>query len=95
MEVSKQHTWWGEAFGTVAWLWIFHRARNDLPVVLGWRHPWDHAPDPWAPDVHVNTGALKQEWDTFGRESAIKGEDDDDDEDEDEDDEDEDEDDDE
>jgi hypothetical protein len=87
MEVSKQHTWWGEAFGTLAWLWIFHRARNDLPVVLGWRHPWDHAEDPWAPDVHVNTKALSQEWDTFGRDSAIKGEDDDDDDDDEEDDE--------
>lgn len=27
------------------WLWIFHRARNDLPVVLGMRHPWEHAHD--------------------------------------------------
>ena len=94
MDVSKQHTWWAEAFGTVMWLWVFHRARHDLPVVLGWRHPWDHAPDPWAVDVHVNEKALSQEWDSFGRDAAIKGEDDDDDE-EDEDEEDEDEDDDE
>jgi len=38
----------GEIFGFVMWIWIFHRARHDLPVVLGWRHPWDHAADPWA-----------------------------------------------
>ena len=48
MEVSDVHTKLGEAFGFVCWMWIFHRARNDLPVVLGWRHPWEHAEDPWA-----------------------------------------------
>lgn len=37
----------GDAFGFVMWIWIFHRARHDLPVVLGLRHPWEHAPDPW------------------------------------------------
>lgn len=88
MEVSKVHTWWGEAFGVVCWLWVFHRARNDLPVVLGWRHPWEHAPDPWAPDVHINEKVLAADWDTFGRASAIQGEDDDDEDDEDEDEED-------
>lgn len=47
MQLSPAHQMWGEAFGVVAWLWIFHRARNDLPVVLGYRHPWDHAEDPF------------------------------------------------
>ena len=32
----------GEVFGVVCWLWIFYRARQDLPVLLGWRHPWEH-----------------------------------------------------
>lgn len=77
MEVSKTHTMWGEAFGVVCWLWVFHRARHDLPVVLGWRHPWEHAPDPWAPNVHINEKALEKDWETFGRAAAIKGEDDD------------------
>ena len=35
----------GEAMGCVMWLWVFHRARHDGPVVLGWRHPWEHGPD--------------------------------------------------
>jgi hypothetical protein len=42
LKTSETHIFWGEAFGVVAWLWIFHRARKDLPVVLGWRHPWEH-----------------------------------------------------
>lgn len=40
----------GEFLGFVMWMWIFHRTRHDGPVVLGWRHPWDHAPDPFAMD---------------------------------------------
>jgi hypothetical protein len=38
------------------WLWIFHRARQDGPVVLGWRHPWEHAHDPWA--IHETPAEL-------------------------------------
>jgi len=52
MEVSKVHTRLGEAFGFVCWMWIFHRARTDGAVVLGWRHPWEHAEDPWASVTH-------------------------------------------
>ncbi|GKY99738.1 hypothetical protein MPSEU_000927800 [Mayamaea pseudoterrestris] len=44
MTVSENHRIAGEVFGTVCWLWVFHRASHDLPVVLGWRHPWEHAP---------------------------------------------------
>jgi hypothetical protein len=39
---------WGEAMGVFMWLWIFHRARHDLPVFLGFRHHFEHAPDPFA-----------------------------------------------
>jgi hypothetical protein len=42
LKTSETHANWGEAFGVVCWLWVFYRARKDLPVVLGWRHPWDH-----------------------------------------------------
>jgi hypothetical protein len=46
----------GEAIGFFMWLWIFHRARQDGPVVLGWRHPWEHAHDPWA--IHETPAEL-------------------------------------
>ena len=42
LKTSPTHIFWGEAFGVLCWLWIFYRARQDLPVVLGWRHPWEH-----------------------------------------------------
>ncbi|KAA8491295.1 NADH dehydrogenase ubiquinone 1 beta subcomplex subunit 2 [Porphyridium purpureum] len=31
----------GRALGTLGWFWIFYRVKEDFPVVLGWRHPWD------------------------------------------------------
>jgi hypothetical protein len=91
MKVSEQHTWWGEVFGTVCWVWIFHRARLDGPVVLGWRHPWEHAPDPFAPHGHAEHHAesesgLEDKWDSFTSKAMIQREvDDDDDDDEDDD----------
>jgi hypothetical protein len=64
MEVSKTHTWWGEVFGVICWVWVFHRARHDLPVVLGWKHPWDHDHDDiFTEHVHLNTKALEKDWD--------------------------------
>ena len=42
---SVWHTNGGIVMGFVCWMWVFHRAKNDLPVVLGWRHPWEHAHD--------------------------------------------------
>lgn len=92
MKVSEQHTLWGEAFGTFCWVWIFHRARLDGPVVLGWRHPWEHAPDPFNPHGHgdhADAGAglaLEDSWDSFTAKAMIQKEVDDDDEEEDEDD---------
>jgi len=68
MEVSDVHTKLGEAFGFICWLWVFHRARNDLPVVLGWRHPWEHADDPWAVSDESqieNISELHSDWDKF------------------------------
>ena len=86
MEVSDTHTKLGEAFGFVCWMWIFHRAHNDLPVVLGWRHPWEHADDPWAASDHVeDLPQLQHEWDDFANKAANPEDDDDDDDDEDDD----------
>jgi len=90
MQVSEQHTWWGEAFGVVCWLWVFHRARNDLPVLLGWRHPWEHDHDDdhhHAP--HLAPDQQKQVWDDFSSKAMIQKEVDDDDEEEDDEDDDE------
>ncbi|GAX19044.1 hypothetical protein FisN_8Hh268 [Fistulifera solaris] len=81
MTVSETHTRWGEAFTVVCWLWIFHRARQDLPVVLGFRHPWEHAHDPFEPHVHHPTpaevDARSGNWDTFSKKSLKTSEDDD------------------
>jgi hypothetical protein len=70
LQVSETHTWWGEVFGVAAWLWIFHRARHDLPVVLGWRHAWehhggsDHHGDDQGGDHHLMQ-AQHEKWDKF------------------------------
>ncbi|OTA22527.1 hypothetical protein D0869_02626 [Hortaea werneckii] len=28
--------------GAAMWFFLFYRARYDMPVLLGWRHPWEH-----------------------------------------------------
>ncbi|EEC50226.1 predicted protein [Phaeodactylum tricornutum CCAP 1055/1] len=89
LKISKTHTMWGEAFGTVCWLWIFHRARHDLPVVLGFRHPWEHAEDPFSPHTHHHGEQPKPEsrsdaWDKFTSKAMIQKEVDDDEDEEDE-----------
>jgi hypothetical protein len=83
MEVSDVHTKLGEAFGFVCWMWIFHRARNDLPVVLGWRHPWEHAEDPWAANVPKDEDIegieeMKADWEKFNIKAQNPEDDDDD-----------------
>jgi hypothetical protein len=42
MHVSVVHTRLADFFGTICWLWVFHRARHDGPVLMGWRKPWEH-----------------------------------------------------
>jgi hypothetical protein len=81
MEVSEVHTKLGEAFGFVCWMWIFHRARNDLPVVLGWRHPWEHAEDPWADNVPKEDDIegiveMRADWEKFNIRASNPEEDD-------------------
>mmetsp|Transcript_3767 Transcript_3767/g.5747 ORF Transcript_3767/g.5747 Transcript_3767/m.5747 type:complete len:134 (-) Transcript_3767:232-633(-) len=87
LQLSPAHKMWGEAFGVVAWLWIFHRARNDLPVVLGYRHPWDHAEDAFAileAKIHPDDLTdLRSAWEDFNLKAIKPGEDDDDDDDDD------------
>jgi len=86
MEGSPQimHTA-SEVFGVIAWLWIFSRAREDLPWLLGFRHPWEHAEDPFAPSHHDDSHGKSQSkeemtesWDKFTMKSVKSGEDDDD-----------------
>lgn len=87
MEVSPHHTMAGEICGFFTWLWVFYRAKHDLPVVLGLRHPWEHGEDPWAIHDHVeNLEELQQDWEDFADKSTRPGEDDDEEEEEDEDD---------
>mmetsp|Transcript_17805 Transcript_17805/g.23049 ORF Transcript_17805/g.23049 Transcript_17805/m.23049 type:complete len:83 (-) Transcript_17805:228-476(-) len=42
MHVPKNDTIAAEVIGTGMWLWIIHRAWNDLGVIYGYRHAWDH-----------------------------------------------------
>ena len=80
---------WGEAFGVLCWLWVFSRVRADGPVILGWRHPWDHEEDPFAASSSSHGGhhapstseELKDSWDKFTNKAVKPGEDDDDDDD--------------
>jgi hypothetical protein len=41
--ISEPHRIAAYLFGVVFWLWIFYRAKQDLPVILGYRHAWEHA----------------------------------------------------
>ena len=84
MEVSEPHRIAGEICGFFTWIWVFHRAREDGAVVLGLRHPWEHAEDPWAVKDHVdNLDGLRTDWEDFTAKATNPGEDDDDDEEED------------
>ncbi|KAL3794496.1 hypothetical protein HJC23_013969 [Cyclotella cryptica] len=82
LEVSRSHTIAGEVCGFFTWLWVFYRAKHDLPVVLGLRHPWEHGEDPWAVHDHVeNLEELRSDWEDFADKSSRPGEDDDEEED--------------
>ena len=79
-----------EGFGVICWLWIFSRVRADAPWVLGFRHPWDHVEDPFAPSSHDHGHGeapsgeeMVASWDKFTDKAVKPGEDDDDDDDDD------------
>ncbi|KAJ4803969.1 NADH dehydrogenase [ubiquinone] 1 beta subcomplex subunit 2 [Rhynchospora pubera] len=38
---SRWHSVTGKGLCAVMWFWILYRAKQDGPVVLGWRHPWE------------------------------------------------------
>jgi hypothetical protein len=83
--ISPVHTFFGEVFGVICWVWVFHRFRMDGDVLLGYRHPWDHVEDPWAHASHgEDEHAMQEHWDGFYEKSTRPGEGDDDDEEEDE-----------
>jgi len=39
--ISETHRRLGTFLGAVMWFWIMYRAREDLPVLLGMRKPWE------------------------------------------------------
>ncbi|KAI8391722.1 uncharacterized protein BYT42DRAFT_490093 [Radiomyces spectabilis] len=36
------HRFTGKALGATMWFWMMYRAKQDGPVILGLRHPWEH-----------------------------------------------------
>lgn len=40
--VSPVHKNLALAYGTMLWLWVFWRAKQDGLALLGFEHPWDH-----------------------------------------------------
>ena len=70
--------------GVVLWLWVFYRARQDLPVVYGFRHPWEHGDDHGDDHHHHHSKPDPEKWDRFSAKAMKLSEDDDDDEEEDE-----------
>ena len=92
METNKFGENVGEIFGTVAWLWVFHRFRQDGAVLLGFEHPWEHghSHDDGHSVMHTTSKKLKPDevteaWEKFNEKSMVPGEDDDDDDDDDDD----------
>lgn len=39
---SRFHTRAGFVCGVTMWLWVFYRAKQDLPALLGLEKPWEH-----------------------------------------------------
>ncbi|RUS26566.1 hypothetical protein BC938DRAFT_470598 [Jimgerdemannia flammicorona] len=35
------YRWTSKLLGASMWFFIMYRAKQDGPVLLGWRHPWD------------------------------------------------------
>ncbi|EQC35245.1 hypothetical protein SDRG_07473 [Saprolegnia diclina VS20] len=58
--VDPVHKALGTAFGTLTWLWIFYRAKEDGAVVLGWEHPWDHGHGHGHHDAHAGPVAYEK-----------------------------------
>uniref|UniRef100_A0A060TDL7 ARAD1D44924p n=1 Tax=Blastobotrys adeninivorans TaxID=409370 RepID=A0A060TDL7_BLAAD len=41
-KIPASQRWIGKLLGGAMWFWIFYRVREEGPVLLGWRHPWEH-----------------------------------------------------
>lgn len=87
METNKFGENVGDAFGTIAWLWVFHRFRQDGAVLLGFQHPWEHGHDDHHAPSHSFSlkpkpaGDVKETWEKFSDRATEPGDDDDDDDD--------------
>eukprot|EP00428_Durinskia_dybowskii_P020678 CAMPEP_0170201432 /NCGR_PEP_ID=MMETSP0116_2-20130129/169_1 /TAXON_ID=400756 /ORGANISM="Durinskia baltica, Strain CSIRO CS-38" /LENGTH=102 /DNA_ID=CAMNT_0010451641 /DNA_START=107 /DNA_END=415 /DNA_ORIENTATION=+ len=82
METNSFGTRLGELFGTVAWLWVFHRFSQDGAVLLGYQHPWehgDHGHDHGTSHAKpsLSREEVAQSWENFSMKSVVPGEDDD------------------
>ncbi|XP_057972983.1 NADH dehydrogenase [ubiquinone] 1 beta subcomplex subunit 2-like isoform X4 [Malania oleifera] len=38
---KRWHAVTGKGLCAIMWFWVLYRAKQDGPVVLGWRHPWE------------------------------------------------------
>ncbi|CAL9146089.1 unnamed protein product, partial [Musa hybrid cultivar] len=38
---KRWHVVTGKSLSAIMWFWVLYRAKQDGPVVLGWRHPWE------------------------------------------------------
>ncbi|GAB2252089.1 hypothetical protein Droror1_Dr00004936 [Drosera rotundifolia] len=38
---KRWHVVTGKGMCALMWFWVLYRAKQDVPVVLGWRHLWD------------------------------------------------------
>ncbi|CAL9080383.1 unnamed protein product, partial [Musa acuminata var. zebrina] len=38
---KRWHVVTGKSLCAIMWFWVLYRAKQDGPVVLGWRHPWE------------------------------------------------------
>ncbi|KAK3359276.1 hypothetical protein B0T25DRAFT_92796, partial [Lasiosphaeria hispida] len=40
--VPRAYRFMATGLGASMWFWLMWRAKKDGPVLLGWKHPWDH-----------------------------------------------------
>ncbi|THU63155.1 hypothetical protein C4D60_Mb01t12730 [Musa balbisiana] len=38
---KRWHVVTGKSLCAIMWFWVLYRAKQDGPVVLDWRHPWE------------------------------------------------------
>ncbi|KHF99974.1 hypothetical protein F383_17879 [Gossypium arboreum] len=57
---KRWHVVTGKGLCAVMWFWVLYRAKQDGPVVLGWRHPWEGHDDHShvTPGLCLGTGRL-------------------------------------